>query len=1033
MIPSVIRWSASHPWWVVVAAALLALLGIRTARELPLDALPDLSDPQVVVLTEWSGRSPDLVEDHVTYPLSAMLRSAPDVEAVRGQSLFGLSFVTVVFADGTDLYEGRSRVLEQLAQVQRELPADASPTLGPDATGVGWVYQYALVDRSGTRDLQQLRDLQDVDLRYALQAVPGVAEVASVGGFRKQFQVHLSPEALLAHEVTVPQVAAALRGSNVDAGGQTVEVAGHEQVVRGVGRLRDRADIETVPVAVSADGRPVTLGELGWVGVGPAPRRGFADLDGEGEVVGGIVVMRTGHNALRVIDAVKERLSQVSHGLPAGVEVVTVYDRAPLIEDSVATLERALLEEMAVVGVVLLLFLLHLRSALVPLLGLPVAVAVAFVPMGWQGLGADVMSLGGIALAIGAMVDAAVVLLDNVHKALEKVPDDAAPAARHQAVVQAMVEVGPRLFLSLVLITVSFLPVFTLQAAEGRLYRPLAFTKTWSMAAAAVLAVTLTPALVVLLVRGKVRAEAEHPLGRWLIAAYAPVVRRCVRWRWAVVGAAAVVVALAAPVAWRLPSAFVPSLNEGSLLFMPTAPPGMGATEAGVALQVIDRALAEVPEVERVFGKMGRAETATDPAPMGMAEVWVQLAPRDRWRPGLTWDDLVAELDGRVQVPGMPNLWWMPIETRTEMLASGLRSPVGVQVFGADAAVIEAASLRIEEVVAALPGTRSALAERGTEGLYVDVTVDRPAAARFGLRSDAIMDTVATAIGGLPVTEVLDGRQRYGVSVRFAQDRRDDVAALRQVLVPTPTGAQVPLGQVASVDFVAGPPMIRSEDGQRVGYVFVDPGDAPLGAYVAQLEAALDELSLPGVRLATTGQFEHLQRAQARLVQVVPLTVVLVVLLLWASTGSGVETALVLLAVPFSLVGAVALLWWTATPVTVAVWVGLIALAGLDAEMAVVMLLYLDLAWADRREGDSLEDVIVAGSAHRVRPKLMTVATTTLALLPLLWSTGVGAEVMRPLAVPMVGGLASSFVMELLVLPALWALWRGRERIERAG
>jgi len=1024
VIARLIRWSAAHPWLVVVVALGLAWIGRRSATALPLDALPDLSDPQVVVLTEWPGRSPDLVEDQVTFPLSGALRSAPEVTAVRGQSLFGLSLITVVFADGADLYDGRSRVMEYLAAVRSELPEGAKTQLGPDATGVGWVFQYALVDRSGTHDLQQLRDLQDVDLRYALQSVPGVAEVAAVGGFRKEYQVHLDPDALQALGVSVPQVVAAVRASNVDAGGQSIEVAGHEQIVRGVGRLTGRRDLEQVPVTLGPGGRPVTVGELGWVGVGPAPRRGLAELDGQGEVVGGIVVMRSGHDALDVIDGVKQRLAEVEQGLPPGVEVVVTYDRSELIEASIDTLSHALLEEMAVVGVVLLVFLLHLRSTLVPLLGLPVAVAIAFVPMHAMGLGADVMSLGGIALAIGAMVDAAVVLLDNVHKALEGVGDDAEPSARHEAVVGAMVEVGPRLFLSLVLITISFLPVFTLQAAEGRLYRPLAFTKTWSMAVAAVLAVTLTPALVVLLVRGRVTPEASHPVGRWLVRAYSPLVRSAVRWRRTVALGALGVVLAALPVAWSLPTEFVPSLREGSLLFMPTAPPGMGATEAAVALQVIDRKLAAVPEVRSVFGKMGRAETATDPAPMGMAEVTLLLEPEERWREGLTWEGLVAELDALVQVPGMPNLWWMPIETRTEMLATGVRSPLGVAVYGADPAVIEAAALRIEEAVAALPDTRSAFAERGTGGLYLDVTVDRAAAARHGLRSDAIMDAVAITIGGQPVTEVIDGRHRYDVTVRYARDRRDADDVLAEVLVPTPAGAQVPLGQVAKVAYASGPPMIRSVDGQRVGYVFVDPGEASLTAFVAEVREVVDGLDLPGVRIGMTGAFEHRERAAQRLAEVVPLTLLVVVVLLWVSTGSGVETALVLVAVPFSLVGAVGLLWVLGTPVSVAVWVGAIALAGLDAEMAVVMLLYLDLAWRERGPDESLEDIIVAGSAHRIRPKLMTVATTSLALLPLLWSTGPGAEVMRPLAVPMVGGLASSFVMELLVLPALWAMWR---------
>jgi Cu(I)/Ag(I) efflux system membrane protein CusA/SilA len=1032
LIARVIAACAANPWLTLLAVAAAALWGFASLRTTPLDAIPDLSDTQVIVFTEWPGRSPDLVEDQITYPLSATLLSAPQVAAVRGQSMFGMSFVTVLFDDGTDPYWARTRVLETMAQVQAALPDGVAPELGPDATGVGWVFQYALVDRSGGTDLQELRALQDWDVRLALQSVEGVAEVASVGGFVEELQVQLDPDRMLARGVSVRDVEMAVMRSNEDVGGRTLEIAGHEHVVRGRGYLRGEADLELVPVALGPDGAPVLVRDLGWVVRGPGARRGFAELDGEGEVVGGIVIMRQGQNALTVIEAVKERLREVERGLPEGVEIVITYDRSDLIERAIDTLRHTLLEEMIVVSIVIFLFLLHARSALVPILTLPVAVLLAFVPMSAQGLTANIMSLGGSAVAIGAMVDASIILIENVHKKLEEWEDAGRPGERAAVVVRGMQEVGPSLFFSLLVITASFLPVFTLEATEGRLFKPLAYTKTYSMGFSAVLAVTMTPALVALLVRGRVRREEHNPLNRLLVWLYAPVVRLCVRLRWLVIAAAALAVALTAPVFFRLGTEFMPPLNEGALLFMPTAPPGMGATEAQVAMGAMGRQIRQIPEVVSVFGKMGRARTATDPAPIGMAETTIVLEPRERWRPGLTWEQLVAELDAAVQVPGMPNLWWMPIQTRTEMLATGIRSPLGVQVFGDTIEEIEAAAVRIEQALAAIPGTRSAFAERATGGFYLDVVVDRERAARYGLGVGDVNDVVEAAIGGMPVTEIVDGRERYDVTVRYARDLREDPDALARVLVPTATGAQVPLDQVARIAHAVGPPMIRSEGGKLVGFVFVDPGEVPLGDYVALARAEVERLRLPGVRVDYAGQFEHLQRAQARLVWVVPLTLAAVALLLWLNTRSLAETAVVLLAVPFSLVGAVWLLWALDYHLSVAVWVGLIALAGLDAETAVVMLLYLKLAWERRRgEGslrtfDDLTDAIVEGAARRVRPKLMTVLTTMLGLLPILWSTGAGADVMKRIAAPMVGGLVTSFLLELTVYPAIFAVWRGR-------
>ena len=1032
LIARLIEGSARNPLVTVLFVAAMGLWGFMSLRAAPLDAIPDLSDTQVIVLTDWPGRSPDLVEDQVTYPLSSALMSAPGVSYVRGQSFFGLSFVNVIFEDGTDLYWARSRVLEYLSTVQNDLPADARPTLGPDATGVGWVFMYVLVDETGHHDLADLRALQDWNIRYALQSVPGVAEVAAVGGYDKQYQVQLDPNRMMAHGVTLAQVQAAIRESNRDSGGRTLEIAGHEHMIRGRGYLGSITDIETIPLRVSASGTPLLVRDVAEVSLGPAPRRGLAEWNGEGETVGGIVVMRQGENALTVIERVKERLEAVRAGLPEGVRVEVAYDRSELIEASIDTLTHTLLEEMVVVSLIIFLFLLSVRSALVPILTLPVAVLLAFIPMLEQGLTANIMSLGGIAVAIGAMVDASIILVENIHKRLEEHEDD---PDRLSVVIRAMQEVGPSIFFSLLVITVSFLPVFTLQATEGRLFKPLAYTKTYSMGFAAVLAVTLTPALAAILIRGRVRREDAHPLSRLLKWLYVPVVRFVVRHRWGVVAAAVIAMILTVPAALRLQSEFMPPLNEGSILYMPSAPPGMSMTEAGNVVQAMDRQLMEIPEVVSVLGKMGRADTATDPAPLGMAETTIVLKPRDQWREGLTWDDLVAELDGKLQYPGMPNIWWMPIQTRTEMLATGIRSPLAVQVFGDDLATIERAAVNIERVLANLPGTRSVFAERATGGFYIDFEIKREEAARYGLRVDHIQAAVQTAIGGSDVTETVEGRRRFSVNVRYAREFRDDPSQFDRILVDTPAGVPVPLTEVASVRFVNGPPMIRSEDGQLTGFVFVDPGSQAISDYVASARAAVAaEVELPaGVRIQWTGQFRYLQRAEERLRVVLPLTLLLVFFLLYLNTRSVTETAIVLLAVPFSLIGAFWLLYWLGFHLSVAVWVGIIALAGLDAETGVIMLLYLRLAEDRARERGRLNsmvdltDAIVEGAAGRVRPKLMTVLTTMIGLAPLLWSTGAGADVMQRIAAPMVGGLVSSFFLELTVYPAIFAIWKSRK------
>ena len=1032
LIARLIEGSARNPLLTVLFVTAMGLWGFMSLRAAPLDAIPDLSDTQVIVLTDWPGRSPDLVEDQVTYPVSSALMSAPGVSYVRGQSFFGLSFVNVIFEDGTDLYWARSRVLEYLSTVQNDLPADARPTLGPDATGVGWVFMYVLVDETGRHDLADLRALQDWNIRYALESVPGVAEVAAVGGYDKQYQVQLDPNRMMAHGVTLAQVQSAIQESNRDSGGRTLEIAGHEHMIRGRGYLGSITDIETIPLRVSPSGTPLLVRDVAEVSLGSEPRRGLAEWNGEGETVGGIVVMRQGENALTVIERVKERLEAVRAGLPEGVRVEVAYDRSELIEASIDTLTHTLLEEMVVVSLIIFLFLLSVRSALVPILTLPVAVLLAFIPMLEQGLTANIMSLGGIAVAIGAMVDASIILVENIHKRLEEHEDD---PDRLSVVIRAMQEVGPSIFFSLLVITVSFLPVFTLQATEGRLFKPLAYTKTYSMGFAAVLAVTLTPALAAILIRGRVRREDAHPLSRLLKWLYVPVVRFVVRHRWGVVAAAVIAMILTVPAALRLQSEFMPPLNEGAILYMPSAPPGMSMTEAGNVVQAMDRQLMEIPEVVSVLGKMGRADTATDPAPLGMAETTIVLKPRDQWREGLTWDDLVAELDGKLQYPGMPNIWWMPIQTRTEMLATGIRSPLAVQVFGDDLATIERAAVAIERVLTNVPGTRSVFAERATGGFYIDFEIKREEAAQYGLRVDHIQAAVQTAIGGSDVTETVEGRRRFSVNVRYAREFRDDPSQFDRILVDTPAGVPVPLTEVASVRFVNGPPMIRSEDGQLTGFVFVDPGSQAISDYVAKARAAVAaEVGLPaGVRIQWTGQFRYLERAEERLRVVLPLTLLLVFLLLYLNTRSVTETAIVLLAVPFSLIGAFWLLYWLGFHLSVAVWVGIIALAGLDAETGVIMLLYLRLAEDRAREQgrlnsmSDLTDAIVEGAAGRVRPKLMTVMTTMIGLAPLLWSTGAGADVMQRIAAPMVGGLVSSFFLELTVYPAIFAIWKSRK------
>ncbi len=1031
MITRVIAACAHHPVWTLLVVVAGTAWGALCLARAPLDAIPDLSDVQVIVFTEWAGRSPDQVEDQITYPISTSLLAAPGVKAVRGQSMFGMSFVYVVFQDDVDPYWARSRVVEYLQSAQARMPAGTQPTIGPDATGVGWVFQYALVDDTGAHDLAELRALQDWNVRYALSSVPGVAEVAAIGGYVKELQVSVDPARLRAAGLTLDDVARAARDANVEVSGRALEIADHEHVVRGRGRIESAEDLRNSAIGMSSTGAPIRIGDVADVAYGPGERRGLVELDGRGEVVGGVVIVRYGQNALAVANAVKERLEEVRRSLPPGVRIVVAYDRSELIERAVATLQRTLLEEMLVVALIIFLFLLHVRTALIPIITLPVAVLMAFVPMYFMGTTANMMWLGGIAVAGGAMVDASIILVENVHNRLTDEEGRAAVARgeRTAVIVRAMQEVGPSIFFALLVVTASFLPVFTLTGTEGRLFGPLAATKTWSMAFAAILAVTATPALAVLLIRGKGASEDRNPLNRWLSAAYAPVVRFVVRARWFVIVAAALAVAATVPVFLRLGTEFMPPLNEGVILYMPSAPPGMSMTAARDVLIAMDAELKKIPEVQTVFGKMGRAETATDPAPIGMAETTIQLKPKEQWRPGLTWEQLVSEMDQRVRFPGMPNIWWMPIQTRTEMLTTGVRSPLGIQVLGPDLRAIEAGALAVEAAVQLVPGTRSAFAERSMGGAYVDVVVDRPAASRLGVRASEIGDVVSMAVGGARVAEIVSGRARIPITVRYARELRDDPAKIEAALVTTPTGATVPLSQVAHIEFVEGPPMLRSEAAALVGYVFVDT-NRPIADYVEDARRIVSERAVlpPGTRLNWVGQFEHFERAKARLVFVVPLTLLLVALLLFLNMRSIMETLIVLMAVPFSLIGAIWLLWFLDYNMSVAVWVGLIALAGLDAETGVIMLLYLTIAHrtAAPTTAQGLEDAIVEGAARRIRPKLMTVACAMIGLTPILWSDGTGADVMKRVAAPMVGGLATSFLLELLVYPALFAVWKMR-------
>ncbi|MDW7712324.1 MAG: CusA/CzcA family heavy metal efflux RND transporter [Deferrisomatales bacterium] len=1031
MLTNIIEASIRNRFLVLLAGGFVVAAGVWAILTTPVDAIPDLSDVQVIIQTEWAEQAPQIIEDQVTYPLTTTMLAVPGATTVRGISTFGISYVYVLFAEGTDLYWARSRVLEYLSQVREQLPAGVTPRLGPDATGVGWVYQYTL--ESDRHDLAELRSLQDFFVRYRLQSVPGVSEIATVGGFVMQYQVDVDPQRLQAHGVAIQRVSEALRRANADVGARTLEMSGREYMVRGLGYLRSVEDIEDVVLFAGPEGTTVRVRDVGRVQLGPATRRGVADKDGRGDVVTGIVVMRHGENALKVIDDVKTRIAEIERGLPEGVRIVDAYDRAPLIRAAIRNLGLTIVQVLLLTALIASIFLLHLRSSLVVIATLPVAVLGAFVVMRLLGVQANIMSLAGIAIAIGAMVDAGIVLIDNLHKHLEREEDEPSPARRWEIVTESSREVGPAIFFSLLVVTVSFLPIFALEAQEGRLFTPLAWTKTLAMASAAILSVTLIPVTLGYFIRGRVRSERDNPVSRALTGAYRPVLRAALKHRGLVLAGAAVLLALTAIPFTRLGTEFMPPVEEGTILFMPMTLPGVSIQQAQEIMRRQNAILADFPEVVSVIGKAGRANTATDPAPLDMYETVVNLRPESEWRPGVTYDELVAEMDRRVRMPGVMNIWTMPIRNRLEMLATGMRTPVGVKVFGPDLEEIQRIGIEVEGHLRKVPGTRSAIAERGASGFYMDVEVDRQAAGRYGLNVMDVQEAFIAAVGGVTVTQTVEGLERYSVRVGYPRELRESAQALHQVLIPTRGGAEVPLGQLAHIRTAQGPMMVKTEDAFPVSAVFVDVEGRDLGGYVTEARQMLDEhLTLPaGYTLQWSGQFEAMERVRERMLLIVPVTLMLVFVLLFLHFRNVTQTLMVMTTLPFALVGGVWLLWLLGYNTSVAVWVGFIALAGLAAEMGVVMLIYLDQAFRKhvRERGNDAEpgDVIAAaleGATSRVRPVLMTVVSDIGALLPLLWAAGVGAATMRRIAAPMIGGLLTAMILTLVVIPIIYTLWR---------
>ncbi|MGZ9189430.1 MAG: efflux RND transporter permease subunit [Nitrospira sp.] len=1032
MVERIIEYSARHRFIVFLLVFSLSAVGLWAMWQTPIDALPDISDTQVIVYTTWQGRSPDLVEDQITYPIVTALLSAPNVTVVRGFSDFGYSYVYILFKDGTDIYWARSRILERLSQLSGRMPEGVTPQLGPDATGVGWVFQYALVDETGQHDLAALRSFQDWYLQYWLRAVEGVAEVTSIGGFVRQYQINLDPTKVSAYRLSLPSIIETIRESNNDVGGRVVEFSGIEYVVRGRGYIKKTDDIEKIAVGVNENGTPILLREVATVRLGPDMRRGLAELNGQGEVAGGIVIMRFGENALTVIERVKAKLKEIEPSMPKGVKVVPVYDRSDLIRESIATASESLFEELIVTGVLIIAFLLHVRSAIVPILTLPIAVLIAFIPMYLLEIGINIMSLGGIIVAIGDMVDAAIVMVDNAHKRLEDWERDGRKGERLQVLINSAKEVGPPIFASVLVIAISFIPIFALEAQEGRMFKPLAWTNNLAIAMCAVLAITLVPVCLPTFIRGKIFPEQRHPVSRSLQRLYAPLLRWTLLHRGTVVALAIGLLLSIVPIYQQMGSEFMPPLYEGTILYMPTTLPGLSITEAGRLLQIMDQKLRSFPEVDHVFGKAGRAETSTDPAPFSMMEVVVELKPKDQWRPGLSHEGLVDEMDRALQFPGVTNAWTMPIKARIDMLTTGVRTPVGIKVFGPDLKQIEQIGEHLERVLKEVPGTRSVYAERVSGGYFLDFDINRDEIARYGLKLMDVGKIIETAIGGENIAMTIEGRERYPINVRYLRELRDDPEKLKRVLVDTPTGAQVPIAQLATLRFVNGPPMIRDENGMLAGYVFLDMTGRDVGGYVEDLKrvvAAQVELP-PSYTIAWSGQYEFMERAKARLKFVVPLTLIIIFVIFYFTFQSVAKTCMVMVGVPLSVVGAVWYLSLLGYNMSIAVWVGLLTVVGTAAETSAVMLAYLDEACARRKAAGGLTtlqdliDTVQLGAVGRIRPMAMIGFVDVIGLIPVMWATGTGADVMKRIAAPQVGGVFSAMILTLFVIPPVYVMWR---------
>ena len=1030
MIDKIIEGSARNTFLILLMVVFVAAWGIWAITNTPLDAIPDLSDVQVIIFTEWPGRAPQIVEDQITYPVVTTMLGAPMVKVVRGFSYFGLSFVYVIFEDGTDMYWARSRVLEYMNEAAKFLPENVTPTLGPDATGVGWGFEYALVDETGKMDLAQLRTLQDWYLRYWLKAVPGVSDVASVGGYVKQYQVNLDPNALLAYNLPLDKIIRAVRMSNNDVGGRVVEFTGREYMVWGRGYIQSVEDLEHIAVGTDAKGTPILMKDVAQIELGPDLRRGLAELDGRGEVAGGIVVIRFGESTLDVIQRVKAKIKEITPALPEGVQIIPTYDRSDLILRSIATLKQKLIEESIMVSLITIVFLFHIRSALVAILTLPLAILLSLTAMYYLGITSNIMSLGGIAIAIGVMVDGAIVMVENAHKKLERAHGE---IDRVSLIIEAAKEVGRPLFFSLLIITISFLPIFTLEAQEGRLFRPLAFTKTFAMAFSAILSITFVPLLMVLLIRGKIAKEEQNPIARFLMVLYRPIAQLMFRFRKTTVILASLAIIATWPAFQKLGSEFMPPLYEGTLMYMPVTLPGASITEMQRVLQVTDRTIRQFPEVERVFGKAGRARTATDPAPLTMVETVITLKPEDQWRPGMTIERLENELDKALQYPGVANAWTMPIKGRLDMLTTGIRTPLGIKIFGGDLTKIQAIGTQIENALRNVPGTRNIYAERTAGGYFVTFNVKREEIARYGLMIEDVERVIESAIGGTNITLTIEGRERFPVNVRYSRGFRNTLEDLQRVLVSTAYGQQIPITQLADISLITGPTVVKSEGSMLVGYVYVDVAGRDLGSYVEEAKQVVaNQVQLPqGYYLGWSGQYEYMQRAKARLLYVVPLTLLIVFLLLYLNFQSVTRTMVVLLSVPFAAVGAIWILYLLDYDLSVAVWVGIIGLIGIAAEIGTVMIVYLDLAYqrrADEGRMRTIEDLIettVEAAMQRVRPIMMTGGSTIIGLLPIMWGHGSGADVMKRIAAPMIGGMGTTLILTLVVLPAIYIIWRG--------